>query len=89
MCSKTILVAKHNVRMHCYNIMQYNILFSPIFSLVGLWVGDGRRLTMVQEKNDGINIDMVLSTIQQNRPAVRALPARLSPSVLSRLLHVH
>lgn len=30
--------------------------------------------TMVQEKNDGINKDMVLPSIQQ-KPAVRALPA--------------
>lgn len=34
-----------------------------------------RGLTMVQEKNDGINKDMILPPIQQNRPAVRKLPA--------------
>lgn len=30
---------------------------------------------MVLEKNDGINKDMVLPPIQQNRPAVRTLHA--------------
>ena len=61
-----------------FNIMlyKYTLLFFPlVFALVGLWEEVCRGLNMVQEKNDGINKDMVLPPIQQNRPAVRALPA--------------
>ncbi|XP_044231784.1 glycerol-3-phosphate acyltransferase 2, mitochondrial isoform X3 [Thunnus albacares] len=43
---------------------------STFFALVGLWEEVCRGLNMVQEKNDGINKDMVLPPIQQNRPAL-------------------
>lgn len=43
--------------------------------------------TMVQEKQDGLDKDMVLPSIQQ-RPAVRALPAWLTLIVVSILLPV-
>ncbi len=61
-------------------MMSCNILFffPPIVSLIGLWVEFLRELTMVQEKNDGINKDMALSPVQQNRPAVRTPHAWLS-----------
>ncbi|XP_044051980.1 glycerol-3-phosphate acyltransferase 2, mitochondrial isoform X2 [Siniperca chuatsi] len=42
----------------------------PTADLFGLWVKVCRVLTMVQEKNDGINKNMVLPPIQQNRPAL-------------------
>ncbi|XP_045891120.1 glycerol-3-phosphate acyltransferase 2, mitochondrial isoform X2 [Micropterus dolomieu] len=38
--------------------------------LAGLWVEVCRGLTMVQEKNNGINKDVVLPPIQQNKPAL-------------------
>lgn len=81
----------HQTAQDCMALKSNCKIYSvrSIFCWAGLWAEVCRRLNMVQEKNDEMNKDMVLSPIQQNRPAVRTPPASLSPAVSSHFLHVN
>ncbi|XP_045891128.1 glycerol-3-phosphate acyltransferase 2, mitochondrial isoform X5 [Micropterus dolomieu] len=53
-----------------FNRQETLLVSLALFSSLGLWVEVCRGLTMVQEKNNGINKDVVLPPIQQNKPAL-------------------
>lgn len=91
-CSEAILIMQQNKKctvLIWWHIIVFLYIFIIVISLVDFSIEVIRGLTVMLEKKDGINKDMILPSIQQNRPAVRTLHAWLSPTVISHLIHVH